>query len=165
MKQIPRYLLFGALVAVVGAATLGYIYAGRTLEPHRSAFSQSVIWVKTPRDQIPLKVEVADTPERWSRGLRGRKSLDENAGMVFVLPSVRDTPVSTAGYKFPISVAFYDANGVILHILEAPPCQTNPCPLYTPGVAYKGALEVNRGWFERTGVREGDILSGDILNR
>lgn len=165
MKQIPRYLLFGALVAVMGAALLGYFYAGRTLHPQRSAFPQSVIWVKTPRDQIPLRVEVADTPERWSRGLRGRETLAENTGMAFVLPSVRDTPVSTEGYRFPISVAFYDANGVILHILEAPPCASNPCPLYTPGVAYKGALEVNRGWFERNGVSEGDTLSGDILNR
>ncbi|MEO8290569.1 MAG: DUF192 domain-containing protein, partial [Gaiellaceae bacterium] len=34
----------------------------------------------------------------------------------------------------------------------------DPCPLYDPGVAYRGALEVNRGAFARWGVVPGDRL-------
>ncbi len=58
----------------------------------------------------------------------------------------------------PLSIAFYDARGRILRILDMEPCRRNPCPLYDPGVAYDGALEVNRGAFRRWGVQTGDVL-------
>jgi hypothetical protein len=31
-------------------------------------------------------------------------------------------------------------------------------PLYDPGVSYRGALEVNRGAFDRWGISNGDRL-------
>jgi uncharacterized protein len=38
------------------------------------------------------------------------------------------------------------------------PCREEPCELYDPGVAYWGALEVNRGAFDRWGVEPGDSI-------
>jgi uncharacterized membrane protein (UPF0127 family) len=60
--------------------------------------------------------------------------------------------------RIPLSIAFYGADGGILRILDMQPCKRDPCPLYDPGVAYRGALEVNRGAFERWGISTGDRL-------
>jgi uncharacterized membrane protein (UPF0127 family) len=59
----------------------------------------------------------------------------------------------------PLSIAFLDADGRILRILDMEPCEADPCPLYPPGVAYTSALEVNQGAFERWGVEVGDLVT------
>jgi uncharacterized membrane protein (UPF0127 family) len=33
-----------------------------------------------------------------------------------------------------------------------------PCRIYDPGVTWIGALEVKRGFFDRTGVQQGDVV-------
>jgi len=38
------------------------------------------------------------------------------------------------------------------------PCRTDDCPFYDPGVAFRGALEVNAGSFRRWGVKRGDRI-------
>jgi uncharacterized membrane protein (UPF0127 family) len=38
------------------------------------------------------------------------------------------------------------------------PCRADPCPVYDAGVAFRGALEVNRGAFCRWGVKRGSIV-------
>ena len=58
----------------------------------------------------------------------------------------------------PLSIAFFDARGRILRMLDMEPCREEDCPLYDPGVPYHGALEVNRGAFQRWGVRAGDRI-------
>jgi uncharacterized membrane protein (UPF0127 family) len=71
---------------------------------------------------------------------------------------------STGGFwmkdtLIPLSIAFADADGTILRILDMEPCTAEPCRIYDPGVAYRRALEVNQGAFERWGVAEGDRLT------
>lgn len=44
-------------------------------------------------------------------------------------------------YPSPVSVAFFDRNGVILQMLDIDPCEIC-CPSYFPKVAYRGRLEV-----------------------
>ena len=56
----------------------------------------------------------------------------------------------------PLSIAFWDGRGRIVRILDMTPCRADPCPTYDPRVAYRGALEVNRGAFKRWGVQRGD---------
>ena len=59
----------------------------------------------------------------------------------------------------PLSIAFADADGTILSILDMDPCESDPCEIYDPGVPYRSALEVNQGAFDDWGVRVGDTLS------
>ena len=60
--------------------------------------------------------------------------------------------------SIPLSAAFFDDKGTILKILDMDPCHQMPCRVYEPGVEYVGALEVNRGAFERHGVTVGDTI-------
>jgi hypothetical protein len=45
-----------------------------------------------------------------------------------------------------------------LRILDMEPCRQDPCPLYDPRATYRGALEVDKGAFQRWGVKVGDTL-------
>jgi len=61
--------------------------------------------------------------------------------------------------KIPLSIAFWGQRGRILKILDMTPCLRDPCPRYNPGVAFWGALEVNRGAFRRWGVKPGAVIT------
>lgn len=114
--------------------------------------------ITTADGEIELSVEVADDDEERSQGLMFRTSLAEDAGMVFLFPEPTEGSFWMKNTLIPLSIAFFDADGTILRILDMEPCESDPCPLYTPEVAFTGALEVNRGAFERLGVREGDTI-------
>jgi len=58
----------------------------------------------------------------------------------------------------PLDIAFANASGRIVRILQMAPCRTDPCRLYDPRAAYRTALEVNAGSFRRWNVRVGDRL-------
>jgi len=114
--------------------------------------------IETGEGPVRIAVEVADTDAERQRGLMHRKSLPEDAGMLFVFESESSGGFWMKDTLIPLSIAFYDANGKILRILDMEPCRADPCPIYDPGVAYRGALEVNQGAFERWGVSEGDLI-------
>jgi uncharacterized membrane protein (UPF0127 family) len=63
------------------------------------------------------------------------------------------------GTTIPLSIAFWGKSGKILRILDMAPCLADPCRVYDPDVAFRGALEVNRGAFKRWGVRPGAVVT------
>ncbi len=88
----------------------------------------------------------------------GRTSLPADEGMLFTWHQDRSGAFWMKDTLIPLSIAFYGADGRILRILDMTPCREDPCDLYDPGVAYRGALEVNRGAFGRLGISAGDRL-------
>ena len=114
--------------------------------------------IETQGDEITVQVEVADSNGERARGLMGRAELADDAGMVFVFPTDSTSAFWMKDTLIPLSIAFYDKSGTIVRILDMEPCTRDPCALYDPEASYRGALEVNRGAFERWGVREGDVL-------
>jgi hypothetical protein len=88
----------------------------------------------------------------------GRRELAGDAGMAFVFPEDTTASFWMKDTLIPLSIAFYDDAGRIVRILDMQPCRADPCPLYDPGGAYRGALEVNLGAFRRWGVQMGDRL-------
>jgi len=105
---------------------------------------------------VELRVEVADDPTERSRGLMGREGLPENRGMTFLFEAETTSGFWMKDTLIPLSIAFWDRDGRIVQILDMRPCASDPCPTYRPGVPYVGAVEVNRGWFERNRVAIGD---------
>jgi uncharacterized protein len=119
---------------------------------------QPRVSIDTAGGEVTITVEVADTPAKRERGLMGRESLAADAGMVFVFPKDTKDAFWMKDTLIPLSIAFYDDRGRIVSLLDMQPCRAEPCPLYSPGASYRGALEVNRGAFARWGVRVGDQL-------
>jgi uncharacterized membrane protein (UPF0127 family) len=144
-----------ALLAVLGFL-LTQTAAGAT--PAATSFTRATAVVDTGERRVRVAVEVADAPEEWRVGLMNRRSLGRNAGMVFLFPRPLKASFWMKDTLIPLSIAFFDARGKILRILDMTPCRADPCRPYDPGVAFKGALEVNRGAFRRWGASRGDRI-------
>jgi uncharacterized protein len=114
--------------------------------------------IETGDGDVVVQVEVADSDAERTRGLMGRQDLPEDGGMMFVFPEGSTSAFWMKDTLIPLSIAFYDARGRIVRILDMEPCRRDPCPLYDPHASYRGALEVNQGAFRRWGVEVGDSL-------
>jgi len=107
---------------------------------------------------VLVNIEIAETQEQHAQGLMFRKSLDEDCGMLFVFFEEMTGGFYMKNTLIPLSIAFFDVDGTIMKILDMEPCDEDPCKIYEPGVAYHGALEVNKGAFTEWGVEEGDPI-------
>jgi uncharacterized membrane protein (UPF0127 family) len=114
--------------------------------------------IDTGSGDVVVHLEIADTSAERERGLMGRSELPSDSGMAFLFPQDTRAGFWMKDTLIPLSIAFYDRTGRIVRILDMTPCKEDPCPVYTPGVAYRGALEASKGAFARWGVREGDVL-------
>jgi uncharacterized protein len=114
--------------------------------------------ISTGARTVVLNVEIAETPEQQSLGLMHRRRLAPNAGMVFVFDGPTGSGFWMKNTLIPLAIAFFDARGRIVRIMTMEPCRADPCPVYSPGVLYRGALEVNRGTFGRLGIGRGDVV-------
>jgi uncharacterized membrane protein (UPF0127 family) len=99
--------------------------------------------------------EVADTNEERSVGLSNRTELDEDRGMLFLLP-VRGLGFWMKDTLIPLSVAFIGPCGEIVFIDDMQP-QTDT--LHNTDKPYKYGLETNIGWFDDNGVTEGSVVA------
>ncbi len=103
-------------------------------------------------------VEIADTDALRSRGLMGRERLADDGGMAFLWTEDTAAAFHMRDTLIPLTVAFFDADGRILRLIDMTPCPADPCLPYDPGLQYRGALEVNVGALARKGVRLGDRI-------
>ncbi|MBU7580988.1 MAG: DUF192 domain-containing protein [Porphyrobacter sp.] len=110
--------------------------------------------VESGGKQIPLKVELADTPEAQARGLMFRTELGDNEGMIF--PSETPEPRSFWMKNTPLSldIIFIGVDGRIMNIAA----NTTPYSLdsvRSAGIA-SGVLELRAGRAKALGIAAGD---------
>lgn len=106
---------------------------------------------------IEIRAEVAATPEERARGLMGRRSLPDHAGMLFLFPGPGRVSFFMKDTLIPLDIAFIRA-GVVREVRSMTPCRAEPCPLTTPDEAFDSALEVNAGVFGRAGIGPGALM-------
>lgn len=148
-------------LVMIAAAACDTPDAGLTDDTPVVAFDTGTVAIETGDTVLTLRAELARTPDQRAQGLMERRSLPDDAGMLFLYPEPQD---SAAGFwmfrtRIPLDIAFLDAEGRIVDIRSMVPCESpNPavCPRTSPGRPFSGALEVNRGYFERHGVAPGD---------
>ena len=126
------------------------------LEPSEP-FGLTTVTARAPKGGTALSIPVYDaaTPQSRSKGLMGRKRLPKQAGMVFRFPEDHSGGFWMKDTLIPLSIAFFDGDGTVVKVLDMPPCKADPCPSYDPKTAYRGALEVNRGFFDEIGLQRG----------
>lgn len=148
----------GLVLALGGCAPAGY-RSGAAVQ-----FESAELWVVQGTDSTRLYVDVADSQREQEVGLSGRSFLPRDGGMLFVFDEERsgEDGFWMVGTQVPLDIAFMDEGGVIRKILEMAVCEepeADDCPGYFPGVSYRSALEVHRGWFAAHGVQAGARVS------
>jgi uncharacterized protein len=120
------------------------------------ALQEGTLTIRSAERQVRLSIEIARTEEARAAGLMHRENLPADAGMAFLFDQPTNGGFWMKNTLIPLSIAFWDAEGDIVAILDMEPCTQDQCPVHSPGVSYVGAVEVNRGWFELRGVKVGD---------
>jgi hypothetical protein len=104
-----------------------------------------------------LHVEIASTDPQREKGLMHRDKLARNDGMLFVFDEPAYHAMWMKNTLIALSVAFVDAKGEILNILDMEP-QTLDTHMAAGPATY--AIETNKGWFAEHGVKAGDKVAG-----
>jgi len=102
---------------------------------------------------VTLSIEVADTPVERSIGLMNRESLPADAGMLFDFQADVQVGFWMKNTLIPLSIAFIDKDGIIVHIEDMEPQTEN---LHFSPSLYHYAIEVNQGWYAENDIDVGD---------
>ncbi|MEM7651232.1 MAG: DUF192 domain-containing protein [Pseudomonadota bacterium] len=105
-------------------------------------------------ESISFNVELALNPRHQAQGLMFRTEMAEDAGMLFVFPSLSQLRFWMKNTLIPLDMMFLDEDGTINHIhANATPKDLTPVG---PDGFSKAVLEINGGVAEKFGISVGD---------
>ena len=104
-----------------------------------------------------IEAEVAATQPARELGLMNRKSMPQQAGMLFVFEQPQAYCFWMKNTLLPLSIAFIDEAGQIVNLADMQPMnETSHCA--AKPIRY--ALEMNQGWFKAKGIKAGAAVRG-----
>jgi len=104
-----------------------------------------------------LRVEVVVREPDRQKGLMFRDKLGQDRGMLFIFDEPAYHGMWMKNTLIPLSVAFIDAQGTILNILDMEPQTLDAHTSAGPSVY---AIETNVGWFAARKIKAGDKVTG-----
>lgn len=101
-----------------------------------------------------IQVEVVRTEGEKARGLMFRDKLGADEGMLFVYEGEEFLTFWMKNTPLPLSIAFMDQKGRIVDIQDMEPFSLRT---HTSARPARYALEMNRNWFQKNGIKVGDL--------
>lgn len=130
--------------------------AGKSLAASDAGLPQVQLCIKSGDKMRSFIAEVASTSEQQSQGLMFRKSLKDNAGMVFPFSEPKPASFWMKNTVIPLDIIFIRADGTI----ESIAANTTPYSL-TPvssGEPIQAVLELRGGLTQQLGIKPGDTV-------
>lgn len=127
----------------------------KVLPPMTPAFSVEI-------GDLSIPVELADTDEERRLGLSFRKKLDENSGMLFVMPKRDVTSFWMKDMQFPLDIIWIDGDRVVKIHRDLPPEGSIPSEHYSSVDPVDYVLELNGGFAQSQGIEVGDFVKLNI---
>lgn len=109
-----------------------------------------------------IQAQVAATPQQRAVGLMFRQEMPANEGMLFVFEQPSEQCFWMKNTLLPLTAAFVADDGTIVNLADMQPqslvshCSTKPV---------RFVLEMNKGWFDKRGLKAGSKLSGPPFTR
>lgn len=103
-----------------------------------------------------LKVEVADDPLTRQQGLKYRKILGDDEGMLFVFEDDGRYVFWMKDTLMPLDIIWVNSSYEVVDVDNALPCEAEPCARYTTEEDIRYVVEVNAGVAGKLSVDEGD---------
>ncbi len=102
-------------------------------------------------------LEIAQTQEERQKGLMFRTSLDQDAGMLFILQEEGIYSFWMKNTLIPLDIIWINKDKKIIYIKkDVPPCKEDPCSSYSPEETALYVLEINAGLSKKYEFKEGD---------
>ncbi len=117
----------------------------------------------TPKDTFisQIDIEIADTDEKRELGLMYRNKMAENQGMLFIFPVEGQQSFWMHNTIISLDMIFVNASMEIVKIQKnTTPYSDQSYPSVKPA---KYVIEVNAGYCDRHGIKEGDKIAWRIL--
>ncbi len=149
-----------AAVIVIGAVFL--LKSNRTESDMPSAptfTKQGELTILNREDKpiVTIDIEIADDDGKREVGMMGRRSMEERQGMLFILAGEQMASFWMKNTIIPLDMLFIDKTGNIVTICR------NTTPFseqsYSATAPVIFVLEVNGGFADKYGVKEGDKIS------
>ena len=126
------------------------------------AQAQNLPQMDLPRIKISagmhlIDTQIASTEQQRATGLMFRKDMPQTEGMLFVFEQASLQCFWMKNTLLPLSAAFVADDGTIINLVEMKP-QTTDSHCSTQPVRF--VLEMNQGWFQKTGIKAGFKLGG-----
>ena len=137
-------------------------FAEQFLEAQKQARVNNTAIRKLQINDAMLKVEIADTKEKRSKGLAGRQSLATDEGMLFVFPKADKYPFWMKGLSFPIDFVWINGDKVTDILSNVPPPSSGQTDeslaIYSSNQEVDKVLEVSSGTVQRLNIKAGDTV-------
>ena len=148
---------FRTLPSALCAAVVSVVLAGSPLAQAQTGPQPKLRTIDLTAGIHVIKTELAITPEQQQTGMMFRREMGSNEGMLFV----NDEPGLRCFWMrntlLPLSIAFIADDGTIVNVAEMD-AQSEQSHCSARPVRY--ALEMNRGWFAKRGLKAGSRLLG-----
>ena len=142
---------------IVLAATLAL--AG----PVTGACKPGIVSLRGDFGQADIRVELAETLESQSNGLKFRESMPRFSGMLFVFPTPKSAVFWMQDTPLPLDMIFADESGLIsrIHKMAIPFSLDH----IDGGSGVLAVLEVNGGLTDKLGLKPGDQMRHPAFQR
>ena len=104
-----------------------------------------------------IKTELAITPEQQQVGMMFRREMGTNDGMLFISEESGQRCFWMRNTLVPLTIAFLADDGTIVNLADMD-AQSDRSHCSSKPVRF--ALEVNRGWFAKRGLKAGAKIKG-----
>ncbi|MBY5419027.1 DUF192 domain-containing protein [Rhizobium leguminosarum] len=148
-------ILFDAIRS--GLLALFFMVALPALADEEMRFDKEPLLIQTAAGKVlHFTVEIAATPDQRARGLMFRKTMADDAGMIFDFDQPRRVTMWMENTILPLDMLFADDTGTIRHVKEkAVPYSRD---IIDSMVAVKYVVELNAGIVAKLGIKPGDRI-------
>lgn len=119
-------------------------------------YSYKKAFIKINRHKINL--EVADSKCLREMGLMFRESLDQNAGMLFVMDSPQKVDFWMKNVNFPLDIVFINKNKIVKIEENIPVCKSESCLFYNSEKIVDSVIEFNAGFCKKYNLKTGQTI-------
>ncbi|WP_017741164.1 DUF192 domain-containing protein [Scytonema hofmannii] len=153
-KFLLRTLQIVGPIAGFLAATSPLIYIALFHHPQKLPISATL----TSNNQT-IELEVAKQPHELEKGLRFRKAIPMNRGMLFVPQNPQQINVWMKNMNFPIDIVFIRNGSVKSIIKNVKPCGKEPCPIYSSQTEVDKVIELPASTTNNLNLKSGSKVN------
>lgn len=108
-----------------------------------------------------IDAQIARSSQEQGTGLMHREAMPRDEGMLFPFDGDRRRCVWMRDTPLPLTVAFLDAQGHVLKLVDLHPMSEQ---IHCSDAPARFVLEMNRGWFIGAGIEVGSRVLGDVFD-
>jgi uncharacterized membrane protein (UPF0127 family) len=116
-------------------------------------------FITTYIQEKPFMTEIADTPEKHSRGLMFRRGIADNYAMLFIFADEDYRSFWMKNTLISLDIIYLNQGRQIVDMFTSvPPCCADPCPSYPSKFPARYVLEIKGGLAEKLKLKIGDKI-------